>query len=281
MQTPQIPLDRARDLVYRARCVGAAATPLHGDCTVPVYRDLRGVQSLALSALAQLADPFDSFDVAEGYGIVPGQERAPPAVLTAVVSVRCRKCPECLNAKRRLWSARAFTEVERSVRTWFGTLTVAPEHRFRAQLLAERRSLTARREPLEALTELERFKAISACLVPEVTKWFKRVRKSHADNSLRYLLVAEAHKDGFPHFHLLLHERGQPVTKRTLEAQWSIGHSHWRLVPAGNETQVRYVTKYIAKDFQTRVRASKSYGERSSSTELATRFGMAQAAKPV
>ena len=209
-------------------------------------------------------DPFVDWYEDDGKVIwLPGREpwTERPQVMTAWVRVACRKCDECLRHKRRLWTARAIAETRNALRTWFGTLTVSPERRFQATMLAERKANLRRCERLADLTDLARTKAIAAELAPEVTRWLKRVRKQSAA-PLRYLLVVEAHADGFPHFHLVLHETSlTQVSKRTLEGQWHYGFSSWRLVPHGEMRQVTYVCKYLTKSAQTRVRASRHYGQ--------------------
>ena len=128
-------------------------------------------------------------------------------------------------------------------------------------MLAERKANLRRCERLDDLPATARTKAIAAELAPEVTRWLKRVRKQSAA-ALRYLLVVEAHADGFPHFHLVLHETSlAQVSKRTLEGQWHYGFSSWRLIPHGEMRQVTYVCKYLTKSAQTRVRASRQYGQ--------------------
>jgi len=264
---PQIPIQLARSYRYQAMLDGSNAANLAGKCLRPIDRPLRGVEMLLPKQLATVRhDPFVDWYVNDNGTTewVPG--RAPfaadkPKVQTAWVRVACRKCEECLKHKRRLWTARAMAETRNALRTWFGTLTVSPGRRFQAMLLAERKALQRRCERLDDLTSIERTKAIAAELAPEVTKWLKRVRfvsKAH----LRYLLVVEAHADGFPHFHLLLHETSlAQVSKRTLEGQWTYGFSSWRLVPAGEMRQVTYVCKYLTKSAQTRIRASRKYGQ--------------------
>ena len=37
--------------------------------------------------------------------------------------VRCRKCPNCLDARRRRWTHRIRAELAEADRTWFGTFT--------------------------------------------------------------------------------------------------------------------------------------------------------------
>lgn len=257
---PQVPLATAKYHAFNAWAEGQDASPLHGDCLSPIDRELRGVQSLLQKQLEAVNDPF--VDYADGYGWLPGREPRPepPATHTVVVRVRCRKCENCLAHKRRLWTARGIQEVRQSARTWFGTLTVAPEYRFWAKASAEKRCELRRAERWSMLTPTERTKLIAGQLSPEVTRWLKRVRKE-SKARLRYLLVVEPHDDGFPHFHLLLHELGQPVPKRLLERQWTMGLSHWRLLDQADVRGVGYVCKYLTKSAQTRVRASKAYGK--------------------
>lgn len=258
---PQVPLATARYHAFKAHSEGSDASNLAGNCSRPIDRELRGVQALLPKQLAAIRDdPF--VDYADGYGWLPGREPrpAPPATHTVVVRVRCRKCPECLDQKRRQWTARGIQEVRQSPRTWFGTLTVAPEYRFWAKARAEATCEQRRSERWPALSPSEQTKALAAILMPEVTRWLKRVRKQ-SKARFRYLLVCEAHADGFPHFHLLLHELDQQVSKRLLEAQWKYGFSNWRLIPPGEVRQVGYVCKYLTKSAQTRIRASRNYGQ--------------------
>ena len=173
------------------------------------------------------------------------------------LKVPCRKCPVCLEHRRRLWTARGIHEVRASTRTWFGTLTIAPEMRFRCSLIA-RSEVAKRGADYGLLSASEQFKAIERVTSREVTKWLKRVRKN-SGAKFRYLLVSEAHKDGFPHYHVLMHEHGSEVSKRVLETAWRYGFSQFRLVDG--EGPVGYVSKYLAKSALTRVRASQRYGQ--------------------
>lgn len=180
--------------------------------------------------------------------------------LPVVFAARCRKCPECLAHRRRLWTARAVDEIWASNRTWFGTLTVRPEERLRIAWTGERamRQRGWSEEDLTARPPGQTFTHLCNLLGKEVTKWLKRVRKNAGP--LRYLLVFEAHKDGFPHCHILLHETATPVRKIDLERQWKHGFSHWRLVERDEKAAV-YACKYLSKDAQARLRASQSYGQ--------------------
>ena len=183
------------------------------------------------------------------------------------MSTRCRKCPECLEHRRRLWTARALEETNVAARTWFGTLTVRPEDRFRLRLKAELKATKRGWEPFAEVDPDAAFKKIVDEHNREITLFLKRVRKESASR-FRYLLVTEKHKTGDPHFHILLHEHSVPVRKELLERQWTLGFSSWRLVH--DVKSAFYVCKYLSKDAQTRVRASVGYGQPRQLTEALT-----------
>lgn len=175
------------------------------------------------------------------------------------LEVRCRKCEACLRHRAALWTARACTESALAARTWFGTLTFGPDARVRHQYESDRFVQQTRCQPWSALSTSEQFPYLVDSCGKEVTRWLKRVRKN-SEARLRYLLVAEAHKDGFPHFHLLLHEVAGTATKRELDNSWRAGFSQFRLVKIGDTKQAWYVCKYLTKTALTRVRASQEYG---------------------
>lgn len=183
------------------------------------------------------------------------------------MAVRCRRCTACLRVRSAMWRYRAETELFNSERTWFGTMTLNPTEQHRALSLARRRA-AREGEDFEKLSTSEQFrKRVSACS-PEITKFLKRVRKN-SGAKFRYLLVAEAHKSGAPHFHMLLHERaGERVSWQNLSDAWQKGFSKFKLAKSGSgpfdETDrkvARYVCKYLAKSALARVRASARYGE--------------------
>lgn len=177
-------------------------------------------------------------------------------VFTEVKS-RCRKCDACLRHRRRLWSARASDELKAAHRTWFATLTVNPHNRFLSMLHASSTAEAAGHGGWNEMTAQNQFRYLVKNINLDVDRYLKRVRKH---GSLRYLLVSEAHKDGFPHFHALIHEAGVQLTKRVLESNWRLGYSQFRLVDSADPRSAFYVCKYLSKDAQTRVRASRQYG---------------------
>lgn len=174
------------------------------------------------------------------------------------IRVPCRKCDICLSNRSKRWAAKARTEVLVANRTWFGTFTIKPSQRFLYKLEAQHTALL-RGCDWSGLTVTEQFAYIVGQISPDLTKFIKRIRKN-SGAKLRYLLVAEAHKDGFPHFHILLHEIGeQQVSKSILQHHWKHGFSSWKLVDDEGSAPW-YVCKYMAKTALIRVRASQNYG---------------------
>lgn len=188
-------------------------------------------------------------------GLPPMWERE--RKLPVVQKARCRKCENCLLHRRHLWTARAVDEILLSRRSWFGTLTVSPENRFRFRMEADLSAQRKRQEPLSDLPPADHFQYLAKPVLREATRFLKRLRKSGA--VFRYLLVTEAHASGDPHLHILVHEIENPIGKRALEGAWRSGFSHWRLVK-GDRSAATYVCKYLNKSAQTRVRASLGYG---------------------
>lgn len=157
------------------------------------------------------------------------------------IETPCRKCDRCLRNRRNLWRRRMIHEVKQSNRVWFGTLTINPHHRFIFSLRAGSRDYIASHQEISK----------------ELTKYFKRLRK--AGYIFRYCVVAEAHKDGYPHLHMLVHEVSAPIPKSRLQAEWPFGFTTFKLVK--DFDAVHYVAKYLAKDARTRIRASLRYGQ--------------------
>lgn len=156
------------------------------------------------------------------------------------------------------WRRKAEAETFMSSRTWFGTFTFAPEHHSHA---ANRLRAKLRKSGVDfdALDGHQQFLERHGELSKEVTLWLKRIRELDKC-SFRYLLVAEVHKSGLPHYHILLHETDftRSISKRTLQGQWKHGYSSFKLADAAS---CGYVTKYLVKDASTRMRASVRYGD--------------------
>lgn len=171
------------------------------------------------------------------------------------INVPCRKCPECLSFRSWFWRTRAKAEILKSSRSWMATYTVRPNNRVWFEMKASRKF----KEDVRGLDPHRRFAAIAAEIGKEYTKYLKRVRKQ-SKAKMRYLLVFESHKDGWPHLHALIHEQGVPITKACLEAQWPHGFTKIKLCDMRASW---YVTKYLAKSMDARVRASIGYGDTS------------------
>lgn len=156
------------------------------------------------------------------------------------------------------WAMRAKAEVQGSPRTWFGTLTLRPEAH--TTMLARARARMSRQGiDFDTLAFGDQFaERVKQCNV-EITKYLKRVRKA-TPAGFRYLLVAEHHKSGLPHFHMLVHERESGSVKHAvLSGQWLLGYEQWRLIESLN--QATYLCKYLSKATVARVRASGGYGD--------------------
>lgn len=183
----------------------------------------------------------------------------PDKALNGHLEARCRKCAPCRAYRSQKWAAKACAELQAAERTWFGTLTLSPENRvaalYRAQIKVSRGG-----SDWSELDDNRRFTELCAVLGKELTLMLKRVRKN-SGASFRYLLVVEAHKDGFPHFHILLHEHDTQVRKATLDAAWKLGFTKWRLVKDRGPEPAFYVCKYLAKSALARIRSSQEYGQ--------------------
>lgn len=170
----------------------------------------------------------------------------------------CRKCAACLAKRAYQWRQKALRETGVSQRTWFFTLTLAPEWQQR-HLDGARRAAARKGEDLDCAQAGAIFLARHAQISRELTLWLKRMRKASSAR-IRYLLVCERHKSGLPHYHGLLHESPGPhLTKRCIQGAWRQGFSNARLV--SDPSEVAYVTKYLSKSIEARVRASIEYGE--------------------
>lgn len=252
-RTKHVHLDRVLHLTSRALALGAVRVSpmtvrwdISGDC--------RNSYTATLSGRAE-AD--------EGrYVLVKPWKQNTPAVLEIIT--RCRKCPNCLWARQRRWYGAAMQETAMAPRTWFGTLTLSPEQQFIHVLKAQKRCAD-RAVNYHTLTVAEQFVERHNAIGQELTKYVKRVRKN-SGAKLRFLLVAEKHKSGDPHYHMLVHEtnHGGKVLHRHLSNAWHLGFENWRLSDPLKPKSATYLCKYLSKSAEARVRASQRYGGASS-----------------
>lgn len=196
-----------------------------------------------------------------------------------VMAVRCRKCPSCLQHRRdevnRLhW--REFMLCSPGCSFIFDTLTFNSRSR---RALRERAVLLYSRFSSDwgaAGPTRQREFLVKACW-EQVTKYVDRLRRSFGEG-LRYSMVLERHKDGFPHFHILWAvPAGRLLPVDLLKEQWvdiprgvrrksvdkggcrrplepfargvrRLGFTETTVVE-GVDKAINYVLKYITKDF--------------------------------
>lgn len=235
--------DQLGELIARGISLGCTAKSRYlwewnvsGTCTNPRY-----------VALSSRPSP-DEIDPTHG-----------KAAMGLDMDVPCRQCQQCLAARARLWTRRAQSETALAPRTWFGTITLSPDNHHRVIQLARVREAESAGVDFDALGYGEKFHIRHGIISAELTRYVKRVRKN-SGAKLRYLMVAEAHKSGDPHYHVLLHERrdGGSVRHKALTDAWQWGFTKWNLTDA---SRARYVCKYLAKHAMARVRASLHYGD--------------------
>jgi hypothetical protein len=128
--------------------------------------------------------------------------------------------------------------------------------RARAQQIAHEDALD-----FEGLPVVDQFRLWTKAAYPHFQRYLKRLRKEAGP--LRYLFVAESHKDGTPHFHVLVHEPdpSENLKERMLRGHWrnnGLGYAEAKLA---DTYSAWYCTKYLTKDINDRVRASFKYGE--------------------
>lgn len=175
------------------------------------------------------------------------------------IHTRCRKCEKCRRVRQALWTMRARAECSMAPRTWFGTLTLRPDEQFGA-LMRARARLDQQGLDYDGLPLGEQFILRHNEISSELTRYLKRVRKN-SGAPLKYLLVAEQHKSGNPHYHMLVHECDAlvPIRHAVLTEAWTLGFSKWKLLT--NVQEGTYLCKYLSKSAVARVRASQRYGE--------------------
>lgn len=232
---------------------------ISGDCQAPVGREL-----WAHDADSHPINRNRPVDPQTGRKLRPTEDRVrtEKAPIRVTLTVRCRKCDPCRNQRRKLWASRARNEIRQSARTWFGTLTLRPNSQYIA--LCQARARAAKKGiDFDALSFGEQFVRRHEMISPWITKYLKRLRKN-SGYKFRFMLVAEAHKSGLPHYHILIHEEvpGDELKYDLLRKQWPHGFSEFKLVK--DVKTANYISKYLSKSTAARVRASVRYGRRAS-----------------
>lgn len=235
--------ERTRPSEWEAGFEPGRVWDVSAGCTSPYYREILGAVSTHI-----------------GNAVVTDDTKRPSGGRTRLhVFCPCRNCPTCLRRRSRMWAARAISELAAAPRTWFATFTLRPEAQQWA-LQSARRRLDSQGVDFDRLTEAERFKERCRMLSPEFTRYLKRVREQ-SGAPLRYMLVAEAHESGDPHWHALVHERSaiRHVPYRIIRGQWHLGFAHAKVVD-DHKRAAFYTAKYLSKSALARVRASVGYG---------------------
>lgn len=239
-----------------------------GNCHAPVGIELHVRPDAWAFQSRPEGFPLDWWDAFKKAGLIQkelrskgfaydGHASSHPIWLTLMT--RCRRCKACLRARAMKWRNAALCELERSSRTWFCTFTLREDEQWlntcRASEAARKRSVV-----FSDLSPGDQFRESVRAFGPSLTRYLKRVRKN-SGAKMRYLLVAEAHKSGLPHFHALLHEMdpARPLRKRCIEDAWGYGFTNVKLV--NDQAPAWYVCKYLTKDVATRVRSSLHYGK--------------------
>lgn len=191
----------------------------------------------------------------ERFNVVTSSDNAPNFIC---MEVACRQCENCLKRRAAMWRIRSMSEYRQAARTWLVTFTLSPASVI--TLLSRARVRLAKgATDYDALSIHDQFVELEREGALEIQKWFKRIRKSHG-SAIRYLCVAEAHKSGNPHWHLLLHEVDplRPLRYDSIKGTWPLGFDAYKLL--GDAKSAGYVCKYLSKSMSARVRASLRYG---------------------
>lgn len=167
--------------------------------------------------------------------------------LCTYIDVRCRLCEGCMRMRQWAWTARAAHEQVFAKRTWFITLTYNPNCRRLIFADASRRKADIAPEA--------RLISAAGCYVQ---RYIKTLRKRGF--AFRYVCVPELHRNGFPHYHGLIHCQDGRLAWRDVAAPWvQNGFIVAKLVE--DAKALRYVTKYLSKYRLGRVRSSLKYGD--------------------
>lgn len=168
----------------------------------------------------------------------------------------CRQCGKCRLIRKWQWEMRMKYETTISERTWFVTLTLSAK----ARADMNRQVAIRANNDRVLLRERERWQYQDEVMYDWVRDYLKRCRyhfEAWGGARLRFVSVSEAHKDGTPHMHLLMHTKANITYRLLRRAKWGHGFVDARLADA--ETS-EYLTKYLTKQ-AGRVRASQWYGD--------------------
>lgn len=196
--------------------------------------------------------------------------------------VRCRKCVQCRLTRSWVWSDRAALEAAKGGRVWWCTFTLKPE----LQYIAELQAIEQAKNEGDEFWRLDARKQFALrtkyCRI-HLSKMFWRMRKGLRTGyfnknivdiggkaqaeiipplNFRYMVVAEPHQSGNPHFHALIYEQGPTQIKSNwLNHYASItGHSSFELARSPVKCS-RYITGYLSKSPISIISASLGFGK--------------------
>lgn len=135
---------------------------------------------------------------------------------------QCRKCDECIAARKRMWVGRLLAEQQTCQETWFVTFTYGGgEDNSHADVLR----------------------------YADVQKTFKRLRK--AGYKFKYLAVGEyGGKNGRAHFHVIFYWNSKPpylqMDKRINDPMWPHGYMQAEY-PRSQQGAAAYIMDYLNK----------------------------------
>lgn len=179
------------------------------------------------------------------------------------VYARCRKCSRCLKARKAQWICRTIHEVDFWPVSRFVTLTAGGQARGFMEM--EWNASGANGCNYDSLNVKDQKMLQKRVFHRYVGQFLKKLRgKIRKLAGLRYFLVIEEHKDGFPHAHLIISEITNSERGLTADiikaAWWPNGFASVGIIQSAEAAY--YVAKYLGKQSAgNRVRGSNSYGE--------------------
>jgi len=254
------------------------------------YLSVQAVAAKALKGGGVLRGLETPFRTEWDWNIAGGCQQPRPHVLAAssptglhslrvYLMTRCRQCQPCRTFRAITWRDRIYNEIAQSNRTWFGTFTFTPlQHSIMELDIRKRYALRGHSAPWGHCLYKERVKLAGDLM----TMFIKRLRFDLGDVKFRYVMVAEPHKNGTPHFHVMFHETGARIGLREIMKSWyqveipedlprnwrpnsQAGWMKAKLVAQDSETSIQrsswYLCKYITKTAGTRMRVSFRYGK--------------------
>jgi len=188
---------------------------------------LQGTRHIVWHIAGRCTDPVlrESWTAGGGHHL-PG--------ITVEMHLPCRLCEVCRRRRQMQWQHKANNECAVATRNWFGTLTFEPD--MQMQILHIARAKAHQKScDFDEGSPREQFIGLVASASRFITLYLKRLRK-RSGAKFRYILVAEPHKSGKPHYHVIFHETigSQILPHRVLTECWPHGFTKFNLVGEGS-----------------------------------------------